>query len=302
MFNNSPFFSIIIPCYNVSNSISLTLNSILNQDFDNFEVIFINDGSTDDTLNILIDFQKKSHKNVIIVNQDNKGLGAARNTGIKSSNGQYIALLDADDTWSNNKLSQVFEIIRCNISFELFCHNEFIIRSDGQLIKKNVYGPSTSFEDLIYFGNCLSPSAVVLNKNLFEKVGFFTEDRNYHGVEDYDFWLRSGLKHVNIYYIDQFLGNYIIHDNNMSTSLKFINTEEKLLLYYMINFKDRLSSKYKIKIRLTSFYLRKLYLYIKSFNFSYVKDFIFDLNNILFRLDFFIQKKFLSNAFSNTEK
>lgn len=260
-----------------------TLESIRNQDFNDFEIIFVNDGSFDNTLNIVSNF-KLSGVKILIVDQLNKGLGAARNAGIKASSGHYIALLDADDTWFSCKLSKLHEIISQNSNCELFCHNEYIITSTGKILKKNFYGHASSFEELIYDGNCLSPSAVVIKKNLFERVGYFTEDRNFHGVEDYDFWLRAALKFTKFFYVNDFLGNYIIHESNMSTTLNFINVEEKLLLNYINLFKSELKSNYRIKKRLIIFYLRKLYLYLKVSNYSYLFNFFVDILSVTFSL------------------
>ena len=96
-----PFFSVIIPLYNKENLIEQTISGLLDQSFTDFEVIIVNDGSTDNSLekiNHLIDNRFK------IINQDNKGASFARNIGIENSNGNYIALLDADDYWNTNHL------------------------------------------------------------------------------------------------------------------------------------------------------------------------------------------------------
>jgi glycosyltransferase involved in cell wall biosynthesis len=286
--NNKPFFSVVIPCYNVADTILPTLESIRSQDFFDFEIIFVNDGSLDNTFNIVSNFSL-SNVNIVVVDQDNKGLGAARNTGIKASSGKYIALLDADDTWFSCKLSKLHEIITQNSVYELFCHNEYITTNTGRILKKNYYGKSSTFEELIYNGNCLSPSAVVIQKELFQRVGYFSEDRNFHGVEDYDFWLRAALNNTLFFYIDNFLGNYIIHESNMSTTLKFINVEEKLILSYINSYRFELKSTYKIRKRLLVFYLRKLYLYLKILDFSYLYYFFADMLYVTFNLDNYLK-------------
>ena len=287
---NSPFFSIVIPCYNVGISIMPTLDSLMNQDFNDFEIIFVNDGSFDNTLEIISSFKLVNVK-IIIVDQENKGLGAARNAGIKSSSGDYIALLDADDTWLPCKLSKLHDIISQNSSFDLFCHNEYISSSTGKILKENYYGPASTFEELIYGGNCLSPSAVVIQKKVFQRVGYFSQDRSFHGVEDYDFWLRSALNGVKIFYVDNFLGNYIIHESNMSTSLKFINVEEMLLLIYINLYRVILKSNLKLKRRLLIFYIRKLYLYLKVSDYSYLFLFLRDILGVTFVLNQFLFMK-----------
>jgi len=290
--SKSPFFSVIIPCYNIVDIIGPTLETLVSQTFTDFEIIFVNDGSIDSTLNTLTDFQLKIKNQVTIINQENKGLGAARNSGIKVSNGKYIALLDADDTWASNKLSILFEFINLNNKFDLYCHNEFTVTQNGVFIKNNVYGPFTSFEDLFYKGNCLSPSAVVLNNNVFKIVGYFSEDRDFHGVEDYDFWLRVSLNNLKISYIPDYLGYYVIHNNNMSTSLNFFDNEEKLLLSYVIRFNTViLNDKLRIKKRFLLFYSSKLYHYIRRGNFSFLTNYFKDTFKILFCFDIFLLNK-----------
>jgi glycosyltransferase involved in cell wall biosynthesis len=290
--NKSPFFSIIIPCYNIVGIIGPTLETLVNQTFTDFEIIFVNDGSIDNTLNTLTDFQLKIKNKVTIINQENKGLGAARNSGIKVSNGKYIALLDADDTWTNNKLDMLFQFINLNNKFDLYCHNELTVTQNGNFIKNNIYGPFTLFEDLFYKGNCLSPSAVVLNNNVFKIVGYFSEDRDFHGVEDYDFWLRVSLNNLNIAYVPDYLGYYVIHNNNMSTSLNFFDSEEKLLLSYIIRFMpDVLNNKVRVKKRLLFFYSSKLYHYIRHGNYSFLTIYFKNIFKIIFCFDVFLLNK-----------
>ena len=105
-----PFFSVIIPLYNKENYIQATIASVLNQTFSDFEIILINDGSTDQSLLIaekaLSDFEQKT-----ISSQDNKGLSATRNKAISLANGKIMALLDADDLWKPNYLEELHLLI-----------------------------------------------------------------------------------------------------------------------------------------------------------------------------------------------
>ena len=89
-------FSFIVPVYNVEKYLSRCLDSLLTQNYQNFEIICINDGSPDNSINILQMYQKK-HNNIFIINQENKGLGGARNTGLKYASGDYIWFIDSDD-------------------------------------------------------------------------------------------------------------------------------------------------------------------------------------------------------------
>ena len=118
------FFSIVVPCYNVQDTLKETIESILKQDFNDYEIVAVDDGSFDNTSQILINYKIKN--NIKVITQSNKGLGAARNTGIKASDGIYICLLDADDLWVPNKLTKVYEIIK-NKKHALISNDEIIL-------------------------------------------------------------------------------------------------------------------------------------------------------------------------------
>ena len=105
--------SIIVPCYNVEKYVSDCLDSLLNQTFKDFEIICVNDGSTDSTLEILEKYSKKDNR-IKIITQKNKGLSGARNTGIDAANGDYIAFLDSDDWVSKNFYLKLYEAITKN--------------------------------------------------------------------------------------------------------------------------------------------------------------------------------------------
>ena len=106
--NHSPKISVIIPTYNSSETIGETLTSVFNQTFQDFEIILINDGSTDDLNLVLQNFQDRRLK---VFNYPNGGLAIARNRGIKQANGKYLAFLDADDLWHEDKLKTHIEAL-----------------------------------------------------------------------------------------------------------------------------------------------------------------------------------------------
>ena len=252
---NKVFFSVVVPCYNVEITIIPTLESLKNQEFTDFEIIFVNDGSIDNTQDILDSFDSPVKKKII--NQKNSGLGSARNTGIKACSGEYVALLDADDLWAVDKLKIAYQYLNEG-KIECLCHNEYVVNAKNKLIKKNVYGPYTKFDDLYFRGNCLSPSAVIVKKDVFNKVGLFIEDLNLHGVEDYEMWMRMALCEIKIFYINNFLGSYVIHGNNMSSSEKFSIKEERLLVIYANKIRKNSRNTFKIKKRFLLFYLINL--------------------------------------------
>ena len=111
------FFSVIIPLFNKEYFIRETLKSVLRQHFDDFEIIIINDGSTDNSLNVINEFKDPR---IQIISQSNSGLSAARNHGIKLAKGTFLALLDADDEWDINYLKTIHDAIISYPKFNVF--------------------------------------------------------------------------------------------------------------------------------------------------------------------------------------
>ncbi len=209
----NPLISVIIPTYNRGWIIKEAIDSVLAQEYINYELIVVDDGSTDDTHDILNSYQK----NFLVLRQNNKGVSAARNRGFAAASGRFIAFLDSDDIWLPQKLSQQVDFFQSNPD-ALICQTEEIwIRNNVRVNPKKrhkkpsgmIFEPSLSL--------CLvSPSAVMIKKNLFEEVGLF--DETLPACEDYDLWLRVSCRHP-VHLIDTPL---IIkrggHDDQLSAS------------------------------------------------------------------------------------
>jgi glycosyltransferase involved in cell wall biosynthesis len=209
----NPLISVIIPTYNRGWIINEAIDSVLTQDYVNFELIVVDDGSTDNTHDILNSYQK----NFLVLRQNNKGVSAARNRGLAAASGHFVAFLDSDDTWLPQKLSRQVDFFQSNPD-ALICQTEEIwIRNNVRVNPKKrhkkpsgmIFEPSLSL--------CLvSPSAVMIKKNLFEEVGIF--DETLPACEDYDLWLRVSCRHP-VHLIDTPL---IIkrggHDDQLSSS------------------------------------------------------------------------------------
>jgi glycosyltransferase involved in cell wall biosynthesis len=219
------FFSVIIPCYNVAESVLPTLQSVQAQTDRSFEVLAINDGSTDATLSILKGF--KADFPMRIVNQENKGLGGARNAGIAAAQGEYLAFLDADDIWEPEKLARVRHAL-AETGADLICHDEYFVQSET-ILEEHRYGPRMKYLDLLLEGNCLSPSAVTVRREAVTGEGGFSEDRRGHGVEDYDLWMRLARAGHTFYFLHENLGSYILHETNMSAGADFQERERFIL-------------------------------------------------------------------------
>lgn len=214
-----PKFSVVIPTYNQADFLKVALRSVLDQSFQDFEVIVVNNHSTDQTLAVI---SECGDDRVQVINFENHGvIGAARNVGIKASQGDYVAFLDSDDTWFKNKLERVSEAINADLGVGLLCHNQQIIR-DGKLAKLSKYGPPDrerySVHDyLMLVGNCISTSATVVARRYLQEVGFFSEEEYLITVEDYDLWVRlSDL--CSFHFIQEVLGKQNFQSSSSSAN------------------------------------------------------------------------------------
>jgi teichuronic acid biosynthesis glycosyltransferase TuaG len=228
--NLKPFFSVIVPLYNSERFIEKAVISVIYQSFDNWELIIIEDGSSDNSLQLVQELQKKDTRIRVLQHElgNNKGVSASRNLGIKNSLGEWIAFLDADDIWCKHKLEQQYQIIQTNDSDLVFvyCKADFINQT-GQTINadsstrninmKQFYGsgrPGLSirpFKWVIEKGFEAPTSSVVAKKLILDKYNInFRGHLNFS--EDGLFWYEV-IKYGNIYFIDEPLLSYRIHKN-----------------------------------------------------------------------------------------
>jgi glycosyltransferase involved in cell wall biosynthesis len=184
-----PFVSVIIPTYNRGWIVRDAIDAVLGQTYTDFELIVVDDGSTDRTPQILDAYGDRLR----VIRQANQGVSAARNRGIAYSLGPLIALLDSDDIWLPGKLSVQVAFFKKNPA-ALICQTEEIWIRNGLRVnpgKRHRKPSGMIFEPSLEL--CLvSPSAVMVRRELFEKVGLF--DESLPACEDYDLWLRVGCR------------------------------------------------------------------------------------------------------------
>jgi len=186
-----PFFSVIIPTHNRQNLFKIALDSVLGQTFPDYEVIVVDDGSTDNTKQIV---NSLNCKQLHYFYQKNKGPAAARNKGLKQAKGEFVCFLDSDDRWVKEKLEASYNYIKKNPKYKIF-HTEEIWYRNGRLLSPKKYHKKPNgfvFKNAVKLC-CLSPSTVAVKRCLFEEIGYF--DRNLPACEDYDFWLRATAKY-----------------------------------------------------------------------------------------------------------
>lgn len=220
---NPTLVSVIIPVYNGEKYIRCAIDSVLKQDYQSIEIVVIDDGSSDSTLQILNEYGDK----VSIYQQPNKGSAAARNLGIKMANGTYIAFLDADDYWFPGKISAQMQALRatgCRMAYTrfLFWHADTdngwpdpasVLFQDRLAFKPgSKVEPKWVYADLLL--DCLVwTSTVLIAKEELSRVGGFDEDLR--KGQDYDLWLRLS-RTIQMAYLDQVSALYRLHGESIT--------------------------------------------------------------------------------------
>ncbi|MBT3588288.1 MAG: glycosyltransferase family 2 protein [Flavobacteriaceae bacterium] len=214
-----PKFSVIIPLFNKEEFIKDSLSSVLIQSFQDFEIIIINDCSTDLSLSIAKQFTDKRIK--IVEHSKNKGLSASRNTGIKIAKSDYIAFLDADDLWKPGFLEKIKFLIESYPQASLFATKYDILLKNNKILEHQFQIKGFTKHGIIpnFFENNLNqsifyPSCLCVSRNVFDAIGLYNESINYS--EDVDFNIRSQAN-FKFAYSDEALVTYLRVSENQIT-------------------------------------------------------------------------------------
>jgi GT2 family glycosyltransferase len=185
---DAPQISVIIPTFNRAWSLGRAVDSVLAQTVAPAEIIVVDDGSTDHTAKVLADYENR----ITVLTQANAGVSSARNTGIRHSTGELVALLDSDDAWKPGKLACQAAFFKAHPDALICQTQEIWIRNGVRVNPMNKHQKPSGmiFEPSLH--RCLvSPSAVMIHKKLFDRKGVFRPD--FPVCEDYEFWLRVSM-------------------------------------------------------------------------------------------------------------
>lgn len=289
------FFSIVIPLYNKANHIESTLKSVLDQTFTDYEIIIVNDESTDESETVVNSFDDKR---IQIYNQKNQGVSVARNLGIEKSKGKLIAFLDADDYWFSDHLEELFNLYHKYPSCGIYCSRYKIRVAKNRFQIPKHYEIDKSFRGILrdYFFSSRPfritwTSSLAIPKEILQKFGGFTPSIS--NGQDLELWTKIGIYHqvaitnkiTTIYNYD--IPNSVTKNNINSMNLmdfeQFKTAEEQNtslkkfldlyrieygLRYYIFGYKDKmnfylkdvdkqnLSLKILILLKIPSYYLR----------------------------------------------
>jgi teichuronic acid biosynthesis glycosyltransferase TuaG len=211
--NSTPLVSIVMPAFDAGQYIAESIQSVLEQRVSDWELIVVDDGSTDNTSEVVARF---TDPRIRLLRRENGGQAAARNTGIRHSSAPVVAFLDADDLWLPEKLARQLDILQ-QTNADLVYSDGFVFYDDGSperadffaVVPGRVDGP-TMFR-LLYDRNRIATLSVVVQRQALERAGFFVESRRFQNCEDYDLWLRLAHAGCSFYGLSDKLMRYRRH-------------------------------------------------------------------------------------------
>jgi len=282
-----PRISVVIPVYNHQNYIVSCVRSVLEQTYKDFEIVVVDDGSTDATSQILAGFGNS----IKYIRQENRGGAAALNTAIRNSCGEYIAWLSSDDEFLPGKLQLQLDFLERNPGIDLAYTDFYIIDTIGRVLsscRSAYYTEKKSFLYHMLAANFINGATVMFKRSCLEKVGYFDEELKYHA--DSNMWFRM-LKYYRFGHLPELLLRYRWHTKNLShhfTAMKkyyYLYYEKIFLLYDDTEFFPEQTSVADARLRLAEI-LEKHRIY--SLAFAKVASGIRIKPAVLFKLNFWV--------------
>lgn len=233
---DSPLISIIMPTYNRANIVSQAVDSVIQQTYNNWELIIVNDGSTDNTKEVINPYLNDTR--IKTVNKENGGINSARNTGLDISSGNFIAFLDDDDIWTKEKLEKQIDIFlkppNKNIGL-VYSDSMYFFNDINNNIKRKFtnYFPELTPYELLVTTNFICFSSTMLKRECFEISGKF--DTTFKTCADWEYLLRV-LDKYEMYKLEKCLVYYRVHKDNISKNDRLMALNEtKLIKTYSNN-------------------------------------------------------------------
>ena len=235
--NNLPLVSVILPTYNCAAFLPHSIGSILAQTYNSYEIIVVDDGSTDNTKEVLYPFMQRIK---YILLEQNKGLPTARNIGIRLAQGKYIAFIDADDLWLLEKLQTDIEYFETHPEVRMVYSKHLNIDQNGRMLDETSQKrlPSGNiFTQLFSKQNFIITSSVVVRKEIFETTGLFDEQLS--NCQDWDMWLRIAF-YFKVGGINTPLVKYRHNPHSLSKNRNNVLKYQKMVIDKIYsNFKDK---------------------------------------------------------------
>ena len=256
--------SIILPTFNRSQILKETIYDIQNQTFENYELIIINDASTDNTLKVIQEFNKKDSRIKIINNKENYGCAKSREIGLSHSKNEIIVFIDDDDKWNNQKLKKQYDAMMHKNSDIVI--SDYNILIDKKKIYKKMYAFSQNFKQNILEKPGPFFQCVMIKKKIIQKMNNPFDTKSVPS-EDWNFFIELSKLNPTVSYINEALFTWKIHSDNQSLNLE----KEAIALEYIINkHYDYIKSECNVKV-LANHYRRIARIYEKQYNLKNIK-------------------------------
>jgi glycosyltransferase involved in cell wall biosynthesis len=241
----SPFISVVIPTYNHADFLKVAISSVLEQTYQNFEIVIVDNHSNDHTTDVIDSF---NDDRIYLYKINNNGIiAASRNFGVDHAKGDWIAYLDSDDYWYPTRLQRLVDGMHNDLKYDVLSTDEYKNNNLTGKKTKLIYGPlkGQKYRSLLLYGNRLSPSASLVRKEfLLKNEVRFNESPNFVTVEDYDYWLQLARLDASFKFIHSFEGEYLIHGGNSSGYLALHKRNElNLIKHHVFNIQKFASDK-----------------------------------------------------------
>jgi|SRR5690242_20361378 len=236
--DNEIVVSIIMPAYNGKKYISAAINSVIDQSFQYWELIVIDDGSTDTTKDIVKSMQIKDNR-IKYFYQENRKIGAARNTGLKLAKGLWIAFLDQDDLWMQEKLMLQMDFVGNNRVDFIYSDGYILRDATNELMNYPTISGWFKGEQMyqvLFNKNIIPVLSVLFKREWIKKVGYLDDDALIVGCDDWDYWLRAARAGAVFYGMPDKLFRYRIHINGTSQDNERMKVAEAIAIYKSIDY------------------------------------------------------------------
>lgn len=231
-----PKVSVVIPTYNRANLLKRAIKSVINQQFEDFELIVVDDASQDNTPEVVESIDDGRIRYIRL--RENSGGPVARNIGIKKAKGEFIGLLDDDDEWLPNRLSTQLKKFE-NLSSEfgvVYGGFYYVSQQDGRILGKRLPRYRGDVYRYLLRENFIGSPTLLIRRECFKKAGLF--DRKLKSSQDWDMWLRIA-KHYKFDYVNEIIAKYYVHGRQISFDMKkYIPGRERFIKKHMDIWKD----------------------------------------------------------------
>ena len=305
---HTPEVSVIIPCFNSSDTIIDAVDSVLKQDGHSIEILVVDDGSTDNTCNVLNEYIKNGV--IYYIKQNNKGPAAARNVGIRSSKGEYVCFLDADDLLYSNSIRDRMNVYKQYPNLGLvFTDNKKLIRKNGKdliyrerdLLEINfiediakkyidiVNGDIYVLNNKIYYelilGCFIWTGTVLIRREILDDIGYFLEELRI--AEDLDLWIRICRKY-DIGYLNKSTAMYVLHEGGITKNIPLYYDSTIKVCFKYINDLP-MGYRNRLKKQIALYYFNKGYYYYEKMLYDKSNDMFWQaLRQDPFKLRYYI--------------